>query len=252
MAKLNRNRKVEEYEEEEYEGYDDTEEEDDEEEDEGSMFDNPLVKYGAMGGVVVLIVIIALLFRMMSSPAPEQKTTETPTTTEVSTVEVPKETEKPKIPTKGKDEQSATESLERPESPLSGSESKEIGAKVSEAIDKIKNDKDALNTQDTGLFLTESGIFNVVKQLLAMGYAVNPDSIKGYKSNNDNVQQFTIQFTKDGATPVTFTGNWAPAIGQIGLVQIHGDIPNAGSPTDRPQVNEEDVKNDTDKPEDWK
>ena len=249
MAKLNRNRKVEEYEEEEYENYDGDEQEEDDGE---SMFDNPLVKYGAIGGVFVLIIIIALIFRMMSSPAPEQKTTEVPTTTEVSKVDVPKESEEPKIPTKGKDEQSATQSLERPESPLSGSESKEIGSKVGEAIDKIKDKADAVNTQDTGLFLTESGIFNVVKQLLSMGYKVDTDSIKGYKSNNDNVQQFTIQFTKEGVSPVTFTGNWAPAIGQIGLVQIHGDIPNAGSPTGGPQVDEEDVKNDTDKPEDWK
>lgn len=258
MAKLNRNREPE-LEEEEYEEYDEEMEDDDEDDEEESSgpFSNPLVKYGAMAGVLLVLIVGAVLVRGFTSkpvePAVEQTTSSSEEKKDEKPVEVPKD--KPTTPTvepKGKDEASATRSLERPEAPLSGEDTKSISDKLVEAINKLKDNKDGVNNQSTGLFLTESGVFNLVRTLVGAGYTPDADSVKAYKSDNDNVQQFTINLKKDGAKPITLTGNWAPAISQFGLVQVHGEIPNLGSSDGGQQSDNEAVKNDTDKPEDWK
>lgn len=254
MAKLNRNRDPElEEEYEEYE-YDDVETDD---EDSTGILSNPLVKYGAIAGIFLVLIAGAVLVRGFTSkptePAVEQTTTSSEEKKDEKPVEVPKE--KPTTPTvepKGKDEASATRSLERPEAPLSGEDTKSISDKLVAAINKLKDNKDGTNNQSTGLFLTESGVFNLVKSLVDAGYVPDADSVKAYKSDNDNVQQFTVNLKKDGAKSITLTGNWAPAISQFGLVQVHGEIPNLGSTSGKPQVNEAAVRNDTDKPEEWK
>ena len=265
MAKFNRHHRDDEYDEdvydddtfedEEYDGDDEYYDDEDDDDDEGRK--RPIVKYAIIAGSVIAIIGLAIGVRAMNNK-PSESTTEEPTveqTTTTKQLDVPSETTTatttPSVQPKGKDEASATKSLERSDAPLTAGDAKVISDHLVASIGKIKADQNVSNSQDTGLYLTESGVFNLVKSLLITGYDVDASSLKAYKSNNDNVQQFTVNFVKDGASPITMTGNWAPSISQIGLVQVHGEIPSAASLSGKPQVDDS-VKNDSDKPEDWK
>lgn len=266
MPKFNRHRHDDDYDEdvyddntvedEEYETDYDGDDEDYEDDDNGENR-RPIVKYAIIAGSVVAIIALAIGVRAMNNK-PAESTTEEPTveqTTTTKQLDVPSDTTtpatEPSIKPKGKDEASATKSLERSDAPLTAGDAKVISDHLVASISKIKADQNVSNSQDTGLYLTESGVFNLVKSLIITGYDVDASSLKAYKSNNDNVQQFTVNFVKDGASPITMTGNWAPSINQIGLVQVHGEIPSAASLSGKPQVDDS-VKNDSDKPEDWK
>ena len=243
MPKFNRHHRDDEYDEDVYDNdiaEDDEYEDDDEVYDDGDGNRRPIVKYAIIAGSVVAIIALAIGVRSLNNkpadtskeePAVEQTTT----TTTTKTIDVP----------------SDTKPLERSDAPLTADDAKIISDHLVSSIAKIKADQNVPNSQDTGLYLTESGVFNLVKSLMIVGYDVDASSLKAYKSNNDNVQQFTVNFVKDGASPITMTGNWAPSISQIGLVQVHGEIPSAASLGDKPQVDDS-VKNDSDKPEDWK
>ena len=266
MPKFNRNHHDDEYYDDEYETdtidddeeYDDDDYEDDEEEyeDDDDHGGRPWVKYAIIAGAVVAVIALAIGVRSMNGKSSET-TTEEPTveqTTTTKQLDVPKDTTtnaNQGVQPKGKDEASATKSLERSDAPLTAGDAKIISDHLVASISKIKADKNVKNTQDTGLYLTESGVFNLVKTLLEAGYDVDAGSVKAYKSNNDNVQQFTVNFVKDGKSPITMTGNWAPSISQIGLVQVHGEIPDTASTSGKSQVDDS-VKKDSDKPEDWK
>lgn len=245
MAKLKRKHEdVEEF---------DEELEDEETEERDSPFSNPFIKWGLIGGTILVIIIGGVLFKSMSS----QKQTDTQPKTEhveekkeeTKKVEVPKESNTDdKVKPKGVDEKSAKESLERPDAPLSAEETDKIGKSISSSLTKLKESgQGAQNNMDIGLTLTESGVFNLVHSLLDVGYTVDTSSVKGYKSDTSNVEQFTFNLTKDGAKPITITGNWVPSISQLGLVQIHGEIPSMGSPTNSKQ-SDPNVKNPEDNP----
>lgn len=263
MPKFNRHHRDDEYDEDVYDNDiaedDEYKYEDDEVYDDGDDNRRPIVKYAIIAGSVVAIIALAIGVRSMNNkPADtsnEEPTVEQTTTTTTKSIDVPSDTKPsqttPSIQPKGKDEASATKSLERSDAPLTVDDAKIISDHLVSSIAKIKADQNVPNSQDTGLYLTESGVFNLVKSLMIVGYDVDASSLKAYKSNNDNVQQFTVNFVKDGASPITMTGNWAPSISQIGLVQVHGEIPSAASLGDKPQVDDS-VKNDSDKPEDWK
>lgn len=262
MPKFNRHHRDDEYDE---DVYDNDIVENDEYEDSDEVYDDedgnrrPIMKYAIIGGSVVAIIALAIGVRMMnnkpSDVSNEEPAVEQTTTTTTKPVDVPSDTKpsqaEPSIQPKGKDEESATKSLERSDAPLTAGDAKIISDHLITSIDKIKADRNISNSQDTGLYLTESGVFNLIKSLIGVGYDVDASSLKAYKSNNDNVQQFTVNFIKEGASPITMTGNWAPSISQIGLVQVHGEIPSAASPGNKQQVDDS-VKNDSDKPEDWK
>ena len=256
MPKFNRHNRDEEYEDDVYEN-DIVEDEEYEDYDDDGDNRRPIIKYAIIVGSVISIILLAIGVRSMGNK-PDNTTSEEPTieqTTNSKSLDVPSDTTKasssPSVQPKGKDEESATKSLERSDAPLTAGDSKIIGDHLVASIGKIKADQNVSNSQDTGLYLTESGVFNLIKSLIVMGYDIDASSVKAYKSNNDNVQQFTVNFVKDGASPITMTGNWAPSISQAGLVQVHGDVPSAASPGNKPQVDDS-VKNDSDKPEDWK
>lgn len=266
MPKFNRHHRDDEYDEDvyddvvedeydEYDGDDDYYDDEDEDDyDEGGG--RPILKYALIAGGVVAIIALAIGVRAMNSGSTE-------TTTEEPTVEQTTTTKQLDVPTtstsdansaikpKGKDEESATKSLERSDAPLTAGDAKVISDHLVASIEKIKADSNVKNSQDTGLYLTESGVFNLIKSLVSLGFTVDAGSVKAYKSNNDNVQQFTVNFVKDGSQPITMTGNWAPSINQAGLVQVHGEIPSSASISGKPQVDDS-VKDASDKPEDWK
>lgn len=267
MPKFNRHHCDDEYDEdvyddntiedEEYDGDDEYYDDEDDYEDDGNK--RPIVKYAIIAGSVVAIIALAIGVRVMNNK-PAEPTTEEPSveqTTTTKPLDVPSETTTttttttPSVQPKGKDEVSATKSLERSDAPLTAGDAKIISDHLVASMNKIKADQNVSNSQDTGLYLTESGVFNLVKSLIAAGYNVDASSLKAYKSNNDNVQQFTVNFVKDGVSPITMTGNWAPSISQVGLVQVHGEVPSSASLSGKPQVDDS-VKNDSDKPEDWK
>lgn len=253
MAKLKRIKKdVEEFDDEELEELEDDNEGDNDEEQSG-RFSNPFIKWGFGILAVVIIVFGGAYFKSSSSQKPvdnEPKTEQTDKDKETDKskekVEVPKETSKDdSVKPKGIDEKSATESLERADSPLPADETAKIRDALSESFSKVKSG--AKNDINTGLTLTETGVFNLVHALVESGYAPDTASVKGYKSDSANVQQFTVNLTKEGAKSITLTGNWVPSLGQLGLVQIHGEIPDLGSPSDSKQYDPS-VKNPEDNP----
>lgn len=251
MAKLKRIKQdVEELDEELEELDDDNEEENDEEQ--SGRFSNPFIKWGVGIAAVVVIVFVGAYFKSGSSQKPvdnEPKTEQTDKDQDKNkekAVEVPKETSTDDtVKPKGIDEKSATESLERADSPLSADETAKIRDALSESLNKVKSG--AKNDINTGLTLTETGVFNLVQALVNSGYAPDTASVKGYKSDSANVQQFTVNLTKEGAKSITLTGNWVPSLGQLGLVQIHGEIPALGSPEGGKQ-SDPSVKNPEDNP----
>lgn len=244
MAKIRRNYEDEEELDEEYE--------DDDEEEYGGPFSNPFVKFGLIGGIIAVIILGVVFVRMSNSKPVEEK----PKTEQVEKkeekeekkqVEVPKN-EPEKVEPKGIDEKSATASLERSDAPLSAEESAKIGETLQTALTKLKESGTrAQNDVKLGLSLTKSGMFNAVHGLIGNGFALDIASVKGYKSDHSNVQQFTFNLTKEGAKPITLTGNYVPDINQLGLVQIHGELPGLGSPTEGPQV-DPNIKNPDDNP----
>lgn len=262
MVQFNRNRKQEndDYELDEIdeqEEFDDIEESED---DDGSDEPNPWIKRGIIIGAIGLTICGAILIRALTSNETQTPQTEVTTTSETteSPVKVPEESTTTTnansstdatVTLKGKDEASAKASLERPEAVLTSDDTKVISEHLTKAFDIFKsNVNGAKNDPASGLYLTSANMMDMLRSVVGLGYAPDYNSVHGYYSDNDNVYQFTVNFTKDGANPLTFTGNYAPNLEQIGLVQIHGELPESGSAVSNTQVNTDKAKQESDTP----
>lgn len=255
MVQFNRNRKQEnDYELDEIdeqEAFDDQIDEYDDED--GSDEPNPWIKRGIIIGAIGLTVCGAILIRAFTSNDTQAPQTEVTTTVEttVSPVTVPEEstTTDATVTLKGKDEASAKASLERPDAALTSEETKVIADHLSKAFDNFKsNVNGAKNDPASGLYLTSANMMDMLRSVVGYGYVPDYNSVHGYYSDNDNVYQFTVNFTKDGANTLTFTGNYAPNLEQLGLVQIHGELPELSSSESNTQVNTDKAKQESDKP----
>ena len=263
MVQFNRNRKQENddyeideiHEQEEFE--EDIEEFDDEDDSDET---NPWIKRGIIIGAIGLTIGGAVLIRVLTANDTQTPQTEVTTTSETteSPVKVPEDSTTTTnansstdatVTLKGKDEASAKASLERPEAVLTSDDTKVISEHLTKAFDIFKsNVNGAKNDPASGLYLTSANMMDMLRSVVGLGYAPDYNSVHGYYSDNDNVYQFTVNFTKDGANPLTFTGNYAPNLEQIGLVQIHGELPESGSAVSNTQVNTDKAKQESDTP----
>lgn len=256
MVQFNRNRKQEndDYEldeideQEEFDGIEDADD------DEISDEPNPWIKRGIIIGAIGLTICGAILIRALTSNDTQNPQTEVTTTVEttVAPVTIPEEsttTTDATVTLKGKDEASAKASLERPDAALTSEETKVIADHLSKAFDNFKsNVNGAKNDPASGLYLTSANMMDMLRSVVGYGYVPDYNSVHGYYSDNDNVYQFTVNFTKDGANTLTFTGNYAPNLEQLGLVQIHGELPELSSSESNTQVNTDKAKQESDTP----
>ena len=242
MVQFNRNRKQEndDYEldeideQEEFDGIEDADD------DESSDEPNPWIKRGIIIGAIGLTICGAILIRALTSNDTQNPQTEVTTTVETTVATVT---------LKGKDEASAKASLERPDAALTSEETKVIADHLSKAFDNFKsNVNGAKNDPASGLYLTSANMMDMLRSVVGYGYVPDYNSVHGYYSDNDNVYQFTVNFTKDGANTLTFTGNYAPNLEQLGLVQIHGELPELSSSESNTQVNTDKAKQESDTP----
>lgn len=261
MVKLNRNRQPIE-DEPSYEidiPEDDEEEEDyDEEDEEEYEDDDRKKKIIIIGAVVATLIVGAIGFRALTGS--NQSKPSTPSTQQVKkTKKTTSSTKKEKATKESKTEettqtsesvdirQEAKDTLERPNAPTTDAEKEAIATHMTSTIDKaVQALPDIKNDQESGMFLTSNTMLNMVAMALSMGYRPDMTTLQTYKSDNENVHQFTIDFKKDDRF-VTFTGNYAPAIEQLEFAQIHGTLPVESASTEK-QVDKEKAKAESDTP----
>lgn len=226
--------------EDEDEGYDG--EEDDEEEAELAEAEKRHKRIRALiiGGIVLCLLVILVALRMTGNQKEDTPPAEPQKTEQVEEKKVTDPTEKKKKPVEKKAksaeayEAEAKHSLERENAPLPDGEAKPIAEAIKAATDKMKeHPKETKNDQASGLFFTNDTMLNNLRSLILMHYTPDLNSVKAYKSDSDQVTQFTVRFKKDGKADVTLTGNWSPKLKQLGFAQLHGDF-EPGSYSDHP------------------
>lgn len=71
--------------------------------------------------------------------------------------------------------------------------------------------------------LSDVTTLGIIYQYMVYGYRFDANKVKVFKSNNDNVLQFTATLTKANENSITVAGNYVHADKQLGFMKVYGD-----------------------------
>ena len=104
----------------------------------------------------------------------------------------------------------ATETLEKADEPLD------------DYLTQVNNQSDVQVTYKDKLSVTSQAMAQTVVTMLKAGYQLDITTLKVYASDSENVYQFTVDLTKDGAENLSLAGNYVTGTQQLEIASLHG------------------------------
>ena len=119
----------------------------------------------------------------------------------------------------------ATETLEKADEPLGEEEKQKVNASLTVAFDyliQVDNQSDVQVAYKDKLSVTSQAMAQTVVTMLKAGYQLDINTLKVYASDSENVYQFTVDLTKDGAENLSLAGNYVTGTQQLEIASLHG------------------------------
>ena len=119
----------------------------------------------------------------------------------------------------------AAETLEKADEPLGEEETQKVNASLTVAFDyltQVNNQSDVQVTYKDKLSITSQAMAQTVVTMLKAGYQLDITTLKVYASDSENVYQFTVDLTKDGAENLSLAGNYVTGTQQLEIASLHG------------------------------
>lgn len=119
----------------------------------------------------------------------------------------------------------ATETLEKADEPLDDEAIQNVNASLTVAFDyltQVNNQSDVQVTYKDKLSVTSQAMAQTVVTMLKAGYQLDISTLKVYASDSENVYQFTVDLTKDGAENLSLAGNYVTGTQQLEIASLHG------------------------------
>lgn len=175
-------------------------------------------------GLLVLLVGLIILsvrscHRNEQSRSPSSNTTDT--VTQQSTKKKSSTSESEVL--SAQDE--ATQTLEKADEPLGEEETQRVNASLTIAFDyltQVNSQSDVQVTYKDKLSVTSQAMAQTVVTMLKAGYQLDISTLKVYASDSENVYQFTVDLTKDGAENLSLAGNYVTGTQQLEIASLHG------------------------------
>ncbi len=119
----------------------------------------------------------------------------------------------------------ATETLEKADEPLDDEAIQKVNASLTVAFDyltQVNNQSDVQVTYKDKLSVTSQAMAQTVVTMLKAGYQLDISTLKVYASDSENVYQFTVDLTKDGAENLSLAGNYVTGTQQLEIASLYG------------------------------
>lgn len=119
----------------------------------------------------------------------------------------------------------ATETLEKSDEPLDDEATQKVTDSLIVAFDyliQVTNQSDVQVTYKDKLSVTSQAMAQTVVTMLKAGYSLDTSTLKVYASDSENVYQFTVDLTKDGAENLSLAGNYVTGTQQLEIASFHG------------------------------
>lgn len=119
----------------------------------------------------------------------------------------------------------ATQTLEKADEPLGEEETQRVNASLTIAFDyltQVNSQSDVQVTYKDKLSVTSQAMAQTVVTMLKAGYQLDISTLKVYASDSENVYQFTVDLTKDGAENLSLAGNYVTGTQQLEIASLHG------------------------------
>ncbi|SDB01876.1 hypothetical protein SAMN02910293_00093 [Streptococcus henryi] len=119
----------------------------------------------------------------------------------------------------------ATQTLEKSDEPLDDEATQKVNASLTVAFDyliQVTNQSDVQVTYKDKLSVTSQAMAQTVVTMLKAGYQLDISTLKVYASDSENVYQFTVDLTKDGAENLSLAGNYVTGTQQLEIASLHG------------------------------
>lgn len=119
----------------------------------------------------------------------------------------------------------AIQTLEKKDEQLGEEETQKVTASLTIAFDYLKqinNQSDVQVTYNDKLSVTSQAMAQTVVTMLKAGYQLDSATLKVYASDSENVYQFTVDLTKEGAESLTLAGNYVTGTQQLEIASLHG------------------------------
>ena len=119
----------------------------------------------------------------------------------------------------------ATQTLEKSDEPLDDEATQKVSASLTVAFEyltQVNNQSDVQVTYKDKLSVTSQAMAQTVVTMLKAGYQLDSSTLKVYASDSENVYQFTVDLTKNGAENLTLVGNYVTGTEQLEIASLHG------------------------------
>lgn len=119
----------------------------------------------------------------------------------------------------------ATETLEKSDEPLDDEATQKVNASLTVAFEyltQVNNQSNVQVTYKDKLSITSQSMAQTVVTMLKAGYQLDSSTLKVYASDSENVYQFTVDLTKEGAENLTLAGNYVTGTEQLEIASLHG------------------------------
>ncbi|BAK27076.1 hypothetical protein [Streptococcus gallolyticus] len=174
-----------------------------------------------IGLLVLLVGLIILSVRSCHRNEQSRSSSNTDTVTQQSTKKKSSTSESEVL--SAQDE--ATQTLEKSDEPLGEEETQKVNASLTVAFDyliQVNNQSDVQVTYKDKLSVTSQAMAQTIVTMLKAGYHLDITTLKVYASDSENVYQFTVDLTKDGAENLSLAGNYVTGTQQLEIASLHG------------------------------